>query len=150
VKSRSPVRVIVYSLLTLGIYYLYWLANVRKELVKADQKVPSIDWLLLPLLIVIVAIVAAVIFAPDHPQVIGQDTGGARVFEAILNIVLNLMLLGFIPLYVWWYWRFAKALEHVTRGKIRAVLTTIVLWAAGPAGAGIVQDQINQLETKKA
>jgi hypothetical protein len=47
-KYRSPIRVVLLSCLTLGLYDLYWLARTRNELVKTvGARLPGNHWLML-------------------------------------------------------------------------------------------------------
>ena len=46
IKKRNPVLVLLFSLLTLGFYYLYWLVVTKDILIKKGAKIPT-AWLLI-------------------------------------------------------------------------------------------------------
>ncbi|MEK6981973.1 MAG: DUF4234 domain-containing protein [Candidatus Micrarchaeota archaeon] len=51
IKKRDPIKVIIFSILTLGIYYLYWFYQTRTELNElTGGKTSAIVWLILGLL----------------------------------------------------------------------------------------------------
>lgn len=48
VKERDPIMVIVYTMLTCGIYGLYWLFETSKELVELGAELPNIWFIIIP------------------------------------------------------------------------------------------------------
>lgn len=47
---------------------------------------------------------------------------------------------------IWWYWKYAQGVEHVTHEKINGVLAFVVLYLLGGIGAAIIQDLFNKIE----
>ncbi len=48
VKQRDPIMVIVYTMLTCGIYGLYWLFETSKELTELGAELPNIWFIIIP------------------------------------------------------------------------------------------------------
>jgi len=64
---RNPVLVLVYMLLTLGIYAIYWLWLTKKGLAKSNIQTRSLWWLLLP-------IVGGILVIIDFSKALEQRT----------------------------------------------------------------------------
>lgn len=63
---------------------------------------------------------------------------GAQVPTALLMI---------IPLVnIWWTWKYSEAVDHVTRGKLSAAVTFLLLFLLGVIGMAIVQATFNDIE----
>jgi len=50
VKQRDPIMVIVYTMLTCGLYYLYWLYETSKELTELGAELPTIWFIFIPII----------------------------------------------------------------------------------------------------
>ena len=96
-KKVSPVMVIVFSIITFGIYGLFWAINRKTEMNAQGANIPT-AWLLL------VPIVS-----------------------------------------IWWFWKFAGGVEHVTRGKTSQVIAFILVFVLGFIGMAIIQDGFNKV-----
>ena len=59
-----------------------------------------------------------------------------------------LLLIGMIifPLAIWWYWKYAGGVEHVTRGRQTQVLAFILMLLLGIIGMAIIQAEFNKLD----
>lgn len=63
-KQRNPIVVFILSIITLGIYDIYWLVSTKKELnAKTSHRVPSIWWLFSPIALLIVGIILVAVAA---------------------------------------------------------------------------------------
>ncbi len=51
---------------------------------------------------------------------------------------------------LWWQWKYAEGVEHVTKGKMSAVMAFILLWLLGSIGQAIIQDSYNKLDASAA
>ena len=148
-KNRSVPKVIIFSLITLGIYTLFWLRDTRKELVNRGQDVLPVKILLLP-----VAALVAVGLLQFLSHFLLQDTGESNLVLKISNILAIvvgiLVVVAVIPLTIWWYYKYCQAVEAVTKGQTSLALSfglLIVLSVLGFAfiWPGIIQDGFNRL-----
>jgi hypothetical protein len=46
IKRRSPVAVVIFSIITLGIYLIYWIVATKEEMKSLGAEIPS-AWLLI-------------------------------------------------------------------------------------------------------
>ncbi len=83
VKYRNSVLVIVFSIITLGIYGIYWLVSTTNELRGITSSAPN-PWLLLLLLVPAVNIFVAFWYYWKYSKAIGEISD----FEPVLLFVL--------------------------------------------------------------
>jgi hypothetical protein len=93
--KRSVVLVILFSLITLGIYHIYWLVKTKDEMVSRGAQIPT-GWLLI---------------------------------VPIANI--------------YWFWKWCVGVEQVSRGKLSAPVTLLLMWLISIIGTAIVQATFN-------
>jgi hypothetical protein len=138
-KHRNVMAVIFWSLLTLGIYDLFWLVSVKKELnAKTSVKTPSILLLFAPIGVVFIA---ALIVAMSTGE--SSDPGtSANALAAILYIVA---MLAFIPIYFWWFFKFSKAVSEYTHGELNTAVNMLLLWLLRFIGIAVMQDKFNDM-----
>jgi len=55
-----------------------------------------------------------------------------------------LTFIFFLPA-LWWYWRYAVGVEHVTRGKMGTVIAYILLLLLQPITQAILQSEFNRI-----
>jgi hypothetical protein len=65
-----------------------------------------------------------------------MNTQGANIPTAWLLIVPIVS--------IWWMWKYAGGVEHVTRGKFSQVISFILLWLLSLIGMAIIQDAFNK------
>src|SRR5690554_4662556 len=46
---------------------------------------------------------------------------------------------------VWWYWKYAEGVEHVTNKKMEGVMAFVLLMLLGSIGEAIIQDAFNKI-----
>ncbi len=46
---------------------------------------------------------------------------------------------------IWWMWKYAGGVEHVTRGKSSQVIAFILMFVLGVIGMAIIQDAFNKV-----
>lgn len=109
---RSLPLMILLSIVTLGFYQLYWVYKTRQELVSQEQDVPPFKLLLAPILIFLVLIPLQIV-----AQLTRNDSGNTAVniFSVIFGI---LALLIMVPLGLYWFYKYCKAVEAVTEGDM--------------------------------
>ena len=49
IKKRNPVWVVIFSIITLGIYLIYWFVQTKEEINSLGAKIPSAWLLIVPL-----------------------------------------------------------------------------------------------------
>jgi cytochrome bd-type quinol oxidase subunit 2 len=143
-KYRNIAFVIVLSLITFGIYYLYWLISTQRELKQHGQEVPSVWWMFAPLLIIIAAILIALA---------GGIHGHAAGFAAATIVAIIIGGIGALILFIYpffWFYKYCKAVETVTHERTSLLLgygSWLALHIVGFAWLwpGIIQDGLNSL-----
>jgi len=87
VKYRNPVLVIVFSIITLGIYSIYWLVSTTNELRKVTSSAPN-PWFLLLVLVPLVNIFVVLWYYWQYSVAIGEISN----FESWLLFILWLLV----------------------------------------------------------
>jgi hypothetical protein len=149
-KRRGLLFIFFISIVTLGIYDIYWLFSTRDELVRKGYRIPT-PWLMAaPLLgLVFVAILELIIhFAID------SKSGDGGLFVTVANLVSVtigiLSVTAIIPATIYWLWLYCKAVEYVTKGALGAgfniflAILMNLLWL-GIFWPMIVQDSLNKV-----
>ena len=49
VKHRNPILVIIFTIITLGIYSIYWMYSTKKEMVEQGADIPTFWLFIIPL-----------------------------------------------------------------------------------------------------
>jgi hypothetical protein len=49
IKKRNPALVIIFSIITLGIYFIYWLVQVKKEMNSLGANIPTAWFIIVPI-----------------------------------------------------------------------------------------------------
>ncbi len=88
VKHRNPVLVIVFSIITLGIYTIYWLVSTTNELRRVTDIAPN-PWFLLFILLPIVNIFVMIWYYWKYSKAIGEISGFEPVLLLILWLIVN-------------------------------------------------------------
>ncbi len=153
-KYRNPFKVLLFSIITLGIYDLYWLESTRKALTKKTAiKVPSI-WLLISPVIAFIAgmiliVVAAAQTIPSDNLL--NDTYGTQVATTspsgpafVAGVILFYAgILAVFAISFYWFWRFSKAVSAYTKGEMSFPVAFLLLWVLHLIGVMFIQDQFN-------
>lgn len=103
IKTRKIGLMILWTILTLGIYLIYWIFSTSKELKKIDKSAPGLGLILSPILVVI----------------------GSLLISYLLTVVLSIATRGFLFAFITYgtafilslitYWKYCTAHETVTR-----------------------------------
>ena len=96
-RNRSVAGLLVLTIVTLGIYGLYWMVSTKREMNNLGAQIPT-SWL---------------------------------IIIPIANI--------------WWVWKYSEGVEHVTGGKMTAVLAFILQYLLGVIGMMIIQNEFNKV-----
>ncbi len=138
-KHRNPLAIVALSIITLGIYDLYWLSVTRKELnAKTRQKVPTLWLLVSP----IVAFIVIFIIEVAASSASGSARADANIISVLLGIAAVVAILV-VPMI--WFYKFSKAVNEYTAGKMTTAVTFLVLWLFHLIGVALVQDAFNDM-----
>lgn len=138
-KRRNIIFVLVMSLITLGIYSLYWIYMTRKELVQASgnpKSIPSFWILLAPILLL--TILVGVAFAVTD----SATTNG------IVNVLGIIGVIGVIVIPLWWFYRYSVTASKVTHGmdstSLYILFIVLNIFSVGFVWQMLVQNDINK------
>jgi hypothetical protein len=111
------------SIITLGIYTLFWIIRRRKEMVTAyKQSIPHAGW------IVTVVILSYI----GGGLSIGNEYLQNTIIQAVIAVIILILLTAGLIISIWWIWRFSKAAAFVTGGRVPAGWNLALYLLAGP------------------
>lgn len=140
-KHRSVMSVIVLSIVTLGIYDLYWLVKVKKELnARTSVHTPTLWLLFLPILLLVPVIILSFIVSSASS---GSSAGTGST--ALILVAEFLAALAFIPITFYWFFKFSKAVSEYTHGELSTAMNFVLLWLLRFIGMAIIQDKFNDM-----
>jgi len=168
-KKRSIWKMFVLTILTLGMYRLYWFVKTRREMMNLNPtvKIMSPLFLFIPVILVVVA-VGAFIFSsvrtvanqPSYCRTTAYQSGSSfdygsrpvpppecRSGAPAWGIgLIYASILVFYPLIVIWLWGYSKGVEVITGGHTSFAIALIILLLV-PDGIDIliIQDSFNKL-----
>ncbi|HSX23492.1 MAG TPA: DUF4234 domain-containing protein [Candidatus Saccharimonadales bacterium] len=165
-KQRVIWKMFVLTILTLGIYRLYWFVKTRREMMNLNPKVKIMSplFLFIPIVLIVLSIgvfmVSTIRTVANQPaycrtQSIGSSSnvyprplpkecrGGPAVW-GILLIYASFFL--FYPLVVIWLWGYSKGVEIISGGHTSFAIALVILILI-PDGIDIlvIQDGFNKL-----
>jgi hypothetical protein len=167
-KKRVIWKMFVFTILTLGIYRLYWFIKTRKEMMDLNPKIKIMSpfFLIIPVLLVIFAvgffitdIVQTNANLPSYCQSSFASSGQQNYSpapECQINssiwpmVVFYIAILLYSPLIAIWLWGYSKGVELVTKEKTSFAIAMIVLLLV-PDGIDIlvIQDGFNKIAPAK-
>lgn len=131
-KQRSPGIVIVLTIVTLGIYSLFWLRDTKNDMRRFGQtQVPSMWWLVTPVLVLLAgyAVLVGGYMASGATNESSNSVAMPVIsIIAVLVLIPAYLLATFYPLF--WYYRYCQAVEKVTGGALQ-LNTSYVLYILG-------------------
>lgn len=141
-KHRNVMTVLFLSIITLGIYDLYWLVQVKKELnAKTNEHVPSIWLLFAPMAIFVVGLIA---YIAATAAAANNDTA-AKLGGIIIILFYLLALLAIVPITFYWFFKFSKAVHKYTNGELSTAVTMLLVWLLRFIGLAVIQDKFNDM-----
>ena len=141
-KHRNPLAVVGLSIITFGIYDLYWLSVTRKELnSKTSHKVPTL-WLLFSPVFAGIVIGIIAIGLSAHSTSSTTTSPGPNIFALILMV---LDIFAAIVISLLWFFKFSKSINEYTSGKLSTATTFLILWLLHLIGVALVQDTFNDM-----
>ena len=156
-KHRNPILVLVFSLLTGGIYFLYWLGSTRNTLnLTVKDKVPTIWLMAVPYLISLatvplffIASLASGNYSSNYNNSYSTNFNSAPAAQPLNKFIIVLLIFEFISIFIilpitfYWTYKFSKAIDEYTNGEFSTVLTFVVIWLLSYIGGAILQDKFN-------
>lgn len=132
------------SLVTFGIYEIFWLVDTKKELnSKTNFHIPSIWLLILPVPVVIAGYVFMFMNTTTVNGTTQTSSGGAALGS------LGLIFLGFIvggAISIYWFFRYSQAVNQYTKGKMTTAVSFLLLYLINFIGVALIQDAYNNLQ----
>lgn len=147
-KNIAVWKVVLLTLITGGLYAIFWAGRNRDYLAKqknVTQKLPSWIWLLLIPFALVSAIVGAfVIYIVGSSGALSAEATSLGVELISLGVEVVVLLVG-----LWWLWYFGKAFAMVTQGRMSRAVTLVLYFFAGPFVIAFQQFYINRLDRNK-
>jgi len=142
-KKRSPVAVFLLSIITFGIYDIYWLVVTKKELnAKTKIHTPTVWLLFAPYILIFgFAVIAGIMAAGSSPS--ASSTNSA--FAVFTLVLYGLSFLLILPITFYWFFNFSKAVHEYTSGKMSTGVSFLLLWLLHLLGVAIIQDTFNDM-----
>jgi hypothetical protein len=157
-KHRNPFMVLLLSIITFGIYDLYWLVKTKTVLNKQTKVHTPTVWLLfLPVLIFIALIIVALIVGVHQAPTIQpitttgnnyatmQETKNSAGFTVVILLFDLVAFVVIIPITFYWFFKFSKAINDYTNSELNTGVTFLLLWLLHFIGVIIVQDKFNDM-----
>lgn len=88
IKKRNPFLVLLFTIITGGIYGLYWVISTTNELRRTTSKAPN-PWLLLLMIVPLVNIIIAIIYYIKYCKAINELTGFSTVGMVLLLLFVS-------------------------------------------------------------
>jgi len=141
-KHRNIMAVILLSIITLGIYDVYWLVKTKKVLnEQTDVHTPSI-WLLFAPVLALVVLVPVSLLMP-------HVSDGTTAVSTIVGILVGMLaVLGVIPITFYWFFKFSKAVGKYTHGEVNTAMAMLLLWLLRFIGIAVIQDAFNDVTAR--
>ncbi len=142
-KKRNLPIVLLLTLVTLGIYALFWTYKTRQEILSqlADKKaIPSIFILLSPLFM---ALAFALLL------LLQRASSNAIVLDVLFVLLGMSLVIASLVVPFWWFYKYFKALDQVTHADNFALL--YCLWVIGavfgflPIWMMLAQNDLNKV-----
>jgi uncharacterized membrane-anchored protein len=142
VKYRHPVLVIIFWIITFGIYGIYWLVSTASELKRIKAKdAPEPMWILWMIVLALAGIALLI--------------GGimSLLFFLILGILLIILafvsfIAGFV-ISIIFYWKHSVAVDYISKGEYNYILLFIFWIIFSPVSVILSQLALNKIARKR-
>jgi hypothetical protein len=147
-KKIAVWKVVLLTLITGGIYAIFWCARIRDYLEKNEkhtEKVPRWLWLVsIPVFSGVALSVAVVALILGYSGTLSVDASLTTFGVACVLIGVYALALG-----LWWLWYFAKVMATITQGRMRRPAALILYVFIGAFVVAFYQYYINRLDSNK-
>jgi len=173
-KKRNPLAVVLLSIITLGIYDLYWLVKTKKVLnEKTKHHIPSIWILIAPIIIILIGYILIFVAAaeastsspatsvnsgynysygyssPNNTSTISSSSSSSSSSAVIILVAYGVVAIGFLAaliISIIWFYKFSKAINEYTQGKMTTAVAFLILYLIHLIGVALIQDIFNDME----
>lgn len=144
-KKIAIWKIILLSIITLGVYTIVWFALRRTELIqRSGQRLPHWLWLILPAFAGFILWVGSLILIYS---LLSGDPG--RQYDWMMLSTYSCLILLPFGISLWWVDRFGQAVQHITSNRIPVLWTMLVYFFLGPAVIIIHQYYFNRITSKE-
>ncbi len=148
-KQRGVMTVILLSIVTLGIYDLFWLYKVKKELnAKTNVHTPTLWLLFAPALVMVLGIIIGMVMVVANSTPTDAYATSSTPSIAANVIILVSYTFGFlvvVPVTFYWFFKFSKAVSQYTNGGVSTAVTFMLLYLLRFIGMAVIQDHFNDM-----
>ena len=142
-QNRAVWKVIIFGLITLGIYDIYWLYKTRLELVARGNKIPRVINLFIPFFTFLLAL--GLLMATRSAT---SDDIITRVVNILTILIVCVSVLALMVIPFIWFYQYSKAVHNVTNGTTSLTLSYLLWILMNFVGVsfvwpGIIQDGFN-------
>ncbi len=161
-KKRNPITVFLLSVITFGIYDLYWLVSTKKVLnEKTRSHTPTIWLLVIPVPMIIAGYILLFINAPSTTTTTNgfqnsfsnSSNINTSAHPGLVFLAIALIIVGFLASFLasaYWFYKYSKAVDEYTRGKMSTGVSFLILWLIHLIGVALIQDAFNDMEASGA
>ena len=128
VKYRHLAWVIVFSIITLGIYSIYWFVVTALELKEMKAKNPPNPWWVLGM--------------------VGFSLLGMIITPFVITVGWIFYLIGLV-IAIYFYWMYSKAIHEVSKGRVNNILVFVFFIIFSLISMIIVQLELNKHSKKR-
>ncbi|MDX2776441.1 DUF4234 domain-containing protein [Streptomyces caniscabiei] len=144
-KKIAIWKIILLSIVTLGIYTIVWFALRRVELMKVSgRKLPHWIWLVLPAFIGVILWFASLLFIYST---LSSDPG--RQYDWMMLSTFTFLILIPFGISLWWVDRFGQEVQHITGNRVPVLWTMLIYFFLGPAVILVHQYYFNRVTDEK-
>lgn len=148
-KKISVWKVVLLTIVTLGLYSIYWAARNRDYIKQHDKKagyIPAWGWL------VVIPAAGFVLLGSIITLMIIATFGALSADSTLLimNVLASAYTVLALAVGIWWVAYFAKPMEKVTHGSITRAWAVALYIFTGPLLVAFYQFYINKSSEEKA
>lgn len=130
---------VLLTIVTLGIYQLFWLYWTKNELNKYGAWVPGIIWLFVGPVLMLASIVTYLVLEQTN------NSGGLHDYQGSWGVIFLLSAsIVNIAIYLAWFWYYCKAVSKVTNRSLPALPNYLLFVALTIIGIQLVWPLIVQ------
>ena len=124
VKYRNPVFVILFTIITIGVYGVYWLFSTTKELHELKAKDAPNTMLIIWMIVLVI---------------LGALTPPVGIIFSLAGVIVAMFF----------YWKYSKSIEQISKGKYSFVLLFVFFLFFSPVSIVLAQLALNKRAKKR-
>lgn len=147
--QREPWKVVVFGIITLGIYDIFWLYSTRKEMVALGQQIPRVIWLFLPYIVFLALLVVQMVMLGVLSDASRSSTG-FNILNVVILIGEIIAIFASIPVWLYWFYKYSQAIAAMTRNKMPfgmayGLSILFSVYGLSSVWAGMIQYEFNSI-----